>query len=82
MNSHYPNQYRLLKSIGKKWVLSHGRCEACGNRARHIHHINFGKTNHRVSNLLALCIPCHRAIHQAHREAIRVGIEKIKREAI
>jgi 5-methylcytosine-specific restriction endonuclease McrA len=82
MGNYYPNQYRLLKSSGKRFVLSHGRCESCGDRGQHIHHVNFGRTNHKLSNLIFLCIPCHRAIHKAYREAIRVGIEKIKKEAI
>lgn len=39
-------------------------CEACGNQANDIHHINGrGKEKDVINNLMALCRKCHERAH-------------------
>jgi len=59
----YPDHYKLktnrkeiLKKVG-------GRCEMCGGVAKIVHHKDESKDNHELDNLMALCYPCHVAIH-------------------
>tara|TARA_R110000824_G_C14926489_1_gene648253 strand:+ start:397 stop:687 length:291 start_codon:yes stop_codon:yes gene_type:complete len=44
---------------------SDGKCEKCGKMWRlQIHHINYDRVGRELdSDLLAVCQPCHRAIH-------------------
>lgn len=50
-------------------VISRDRvCQDCGEwderpRCMHAHHVDFDETNHALSNLLLLCVKCHRARH-------------------
>lgn len=45
------------------------KCRACGinigtkRRSCVIHHLDFSKTNHELSNLMTLCFPCHARVH-------------------
>jgi hypothetical protein len=45
-------------------------CERCGDRATDIHHIyGRGKDRDVVSNLMALCRPCHSLAHSSITKA-------------
>jgi len=40
-------------------------CEACGNRANDVHHVNGrGKDKDVITNLMALCRDCHTKAHE------------------
>ena len=42
-----------------------GACQKCGETERlHIHHKDRNKHNQDPSNLIVLCLPCHRAEHR------------------
>ena len=43
---------------------SGGKCEVCGEAANLVHHIDGGKSDHSLGNLVALCNGCHGAIHK------------------
>jgi len=41
-----------------------GKCEKCGNTARHVHHLTYIRKYHeRLEDLTALCEECHESIH-------------------
>ena len=60
--SEYPNHI-LMKKNRLIILLHNPRCEMCGKKAITIHHKDFTKTNHQLSNLQALCQNCHIGIH-------------------
>jgi len=43
------------------------RCQICGKSRNAgllaVHHIDESKTNHDPSNLISLCLSCHRKVH-------------------
>ena len=58
----YP-QYRLFKKHRTIILIYNPDCEICGNPAREVHHKDFTKDNHKLSNLVALCNSCHKFLH-------------------
>lgn len=47
-------------------------CEICGNAAKRCHHIvplKFGGSN-EIDNLMVLCIPCHKKVHDSYENAV------------
>jgi 5-methylcytosine-specific restriction protein A len=49
-------------AFGKRYLARHPECVACGMPARHVDHIvslESGGAKYLLSNLQALCIPCH-----------------------
>ena len=61
--SEYQDHYLLKKVRIEKLKSIRGKCEICGERARMVHHIDETTSNHDLSNLLAVCHPCHRILH-------------------
>ncbi len=63
-------QYGSGFSVGmKKRLIAKrgGACEQCGSTDHlHVHHRDFGTTDHSEGNLLVLCAACHRALHRAN----------------
>ncbi len=57
----YPNHY-LMKKNRLLILLQNPRCKFCNKKATNIHHIDGNKSNHDLSNLVAVCCKCH--IHQ------------------
>jgi 5-methylcytosine-specific restriction endonuclease McrA len=60
----------------KRQVLErdHWSCQYCGGRTHlEVHHIQF--RSHRGEdcelNLITLCTPCHRRVHEAGKDAVR-----------
>lgn len=50
-----------------------GRCELCGGKAEHAHHVIGGgmrRVRESVSTVLALCPSCHRLMHAGDRETL------------
>lgn len=42
---------------------TNGLCENCGLKGAHVHHKDFGKTDHSLKNLQFLCVSCHGLMH-------------------
>lgn len=59
----YKNHHVMKKNRIIKFEQTRGKCEVCGNPAKHIHHKDKTKTNHSLENLTAVCIPCHFDLH-------------------
>ncbi len=57
----YPPEWEKQSKI--KMELANNICEDCGQEANLVHHIDKSKYNHELSNLKALCIPCHQKYH-------------------
>ena len=62
--SEYSNHAKLKKQRLIVLKNSKGKCEICGKQARIVHHIDGSLSNHSIDNLISLCNPCHRAVHQ------------------
>jgi len=54
----YPNHY-LMKKNRLIILMQNPKCEICGKPAIQIHHKDFSKSNHQLSNLMAVCIKCN-----------------------
>jgi len=54
----YPNHY-LMKKNRLIILMQNPKCEICGNPATEIHHKDFSKNNHKLSNLMATCHRCN-----------------------
>jgi hypothetical protein len=54
----YPNHY-LMKKNRLIILLHHPKCEICSKLATQVHHKNSDKSDHRLSNLMAVCHKCH-----------------------
>jgi hypothetical protein len=57
---------RLIKLQSEKFS-----CELCGQYTKYIHHKDFKKINHSLTNLQALCTKCHYSIHRSHRNIMK-----------
>ena len=75
-SSQYPNHALLKKRRIQVLMRANGVCEICGERARTVHHIDNSKSNHDLSNLLALCHPCHKTIHEEFGKSTSKYIRK------
>ncbi len=77
----YPNHPEMKRQRIKAFTRTKGRCEICGETARHIHHIDEDKSNHILDNLLVVCTNCHGAIHSGENSSHRGphGTSKYKR---
>jgi len=62
--SEYPRHSELKRVRIEALKKAGGKCEACGNEAQVVHHIDESKDNHSLYNLVALCDKCHWAIHK------------------
>jgi hypothetical protein len=56
--SEYTN-HSLMKKNRLIILMQNPKCEICGKPATEIHHKDGSKTNHRLSNLVAVCHKCH-----------------------
>ena len=66
--SEYFNHSEMKKARLKKLKKVNYICEICGEKATEIHHLDKIKSNHKLSNLIAVCHKCH--IRQFHRNEI------------
>jgi len=62
---HYKNGIRTYRTKGLKM---HGKiCAFCDNKIEmilEVHHIDFNRSNNKISNLIVLCLNCHRLTHR------------------
>jgi len=63
-NSEYPNHVLLKQRRLDVLCKAKGKCKVCKEMAYVVHHIDGEKANHTMENLVALCNPCHRAVHK------------------
>lgn len=66
--------YKVLKDNRIIILLHNPNCELCGAPAKHIHHRDFKRVNHSLSNLQALCVKCHGYVHRRRGEVERCGL--------
>jgi hypothetical protein len=59
----YHRQKYLVKQRFLVLQRARGLCEICGNKAFYIHHLDADKSNHELTNLVAVCTSCHGVIH-------------------
>jgi len=82
MGHHYKDSYRFKKIRLEKLKHVKGRCEICGAKARHIHHIDGDQNDQQAENLLAVCVSCHRLVHggpyrSKYRRAYGMSLDEI-----
>jgi predicted restriction endonuclease len=66
----YPNPSVLRNQASIIMEQYNHSCAYCGNPAKHIHHKDFGKSDHSLDNLQPLCVICHKRIHSL-RQSIK-----------
>lgn len=59
----YPNHY-LMKKNRLIILLNNPKCEICEKPATEVHHRDFTKNNHNLSNLMAICRKCNLNFHR------------------
>lgn len=57
--SEYPNHGTMKITRRQKLESVNWICESCGGKATEVHHKDKTKTNHSLSNLIAVCHKCH-----------------------
>ena len=62
----YPNHH-LMKKNRLIILMQNPKCEICGKFATQIHHRDFGKTNHKLSNLMAVCQKCNSKLRNPNK---------------
>ena len=60
----YPNHGLMKKNRIIKMSEVNWKCEMCGKKAVHVHHKDKSKTNHEISNFIAVCVKCHFKLHK------------------
>ncbi len=68
--------------ISNRFIQEH--CASCGRSDSpkwklHVHHINHDWTDHRMENLITLCVSCHLAIHRRKLKPCKVCGEPSRR---
>lgn len=58
---------KVIRSTGNKKCLHCGVSQGSLSYSLHVHHINYNKRDHCMTNLVPLCQPCH-GITQANRK--------------
>ena len=51
------------QEIRQEVINRDGVCQICGGEGSGIHHIDHDRRNNNLVNLVYLCWPCHRSIH-------------------
>jgi hypothetical protein len=67
----YPNQNLMRKNRLVKIGQQHVKCEICGHKGDKIHHKDGSKDNHKIDNLMLLCIKCHYRIHRGRKNKVK-----------
>jgi len=67
----YTNNGLLNKNKPKALKEAEYKCEKCGKNAYLVHHKDFTKSNHKLSNLQALCYSCHIKLHVKERKSLK-----------
>jgi hypothetical protein len=66
--SEYPGHSEFKRNRLIKLQQANYKCEKCKNKkAVYVHHIDNSKSNHKLSNLMALCAKCHCTFHKGGR---------------
>lgn len=66
---HYPNRHQMEIIKKKKRGLGNGKCERCGKKGTIVHHIDLGKKDHSLENLMIVCRFCHGYFHSNRNPA-------------
>jgi 5-methylcytosine-specific restriction endonuclease McrA len=72
----YPNHY-LMKKNRLIILTQNPKCEICGKPATEIHHKDFTKTNHKLSNLQAICRKCNSRLSGKFYKRYELTLEQI-----
>jgi len=77
--SPYPNHYRMMKQR-LIILMEKPKCERCGKKATEIHHKDENKSNHGLSNLMAICHPCHMRFNSKYYRRYGLTLEEITKK--
>lgn len=61
------------------------RCYACQKQARilHVHHMDYARLGkERVTDLIPLCVPCHKEVTRRYRRNRRRGLRRVTMEFV
>lgn len=61
------------------------RCYACRTKSGpfHVHHLSYSKLfNEPVSDLIPLCVPCHREVTRIYKRNRRRGLRRVTMEFV
>ena len=61
------------------------RCFACRRRAKvlHVHHVTYARLGREsMSDLMPLCVPCHREVTKIYRRNRRRGLRRVTMEFV
>ena len=72
----YPNHY-LMKKNRLIILMQNPKCEICGKPATDIHHKDRSKTNHKLSNLMAVCKRHTKRLHSKFCLRYGMSLEEI-----
>ena len=62
LNAYNSNGWRKIRKLV---IAKNPLCELCETElATHVHHLDFDYRNNNISNLQALCSPCHMRLHK------------------
>jgi hypothetical protein len=63
--------YKSFSSSGMSFAnlpgLNISICRKCSGVAKYVHHVDRNSSNNRMSNLMPLCVPCHKFIHKGEK---------------
>jgi len=69
-STYYLQHYILKKNRLVVLKKSQHKCSICGNKAVEVHHKDFSKSNHCLSNLVSVCKQCHRSVLHNKRKYV------------
>lgn len=75
----YPNHY-LMKKNRLIILLNNPKCEKCEKPATEIHHKDFSKTNHNLSNLMAVCHSCNHKLSSKFYKKYKMTVKEMAGE--
>lgn len=61
--SKYP-RYNIMRKQRLILFMNNPKCEMCGKIATLIHHKDKNRANHKLANLMTVCVRCHMSFHK------------------
>ncbi len=77
--SKYPNN-SLMKKNRLIILLNNPKCERCGGKATQVHHKDFSKNNHSLSNLIPVCNRCNVLLSNKYYQQYGMTLKEISKK--